>query len=203
MCPSSERRQKPDSLAVHDRSVSLNVREGRIRQTCKFYRPVSTRDRVEKWLSGLVAPSSRERGKRFIIIENSALLTAPKKKKEAADQVYIPERSCGGCGRMTHTQKTQLVRRKSLWNHLLTNKKKKKKKRSGWFADRKDSSSVIPCRPVDGRQTCRPRIKIDCHGRVVQDAWSTKRDHFDGPGPGPADRYVSCPFHGSGTTEMV
>lgn len=89
---SSDARKGTDSLAVHDSLISSTVREERIRRVHEWYRLgrhvstsqlnaiESTMGSVEDWLTGLVAPSSHEQGKRSIIVGKVAFLTGTKTK---------------------------------------------------------------------------------------------------------------------------
>lgn len=90
--PSAEK--GTDYLAVHDRSIPSTVRERGIRQVHERYRLArhvstsklnaieSTKGKVEKWLTGIIAPSSHEQGKRSIITGNEDLLTGTKTKPQ-------------------------------------------------------------------------------------------------------------------------
>lgn len=90
----SRAEKNTDSLTVHDRSISFDVRQERISHVHQWYRLArhvstsqsnavgSTKGSVEHWLAGLEAPDSQGPGKQSTIIGKGDLLKGTKMKQQ-------------------------------------------------------------------------------------------------------------------------
>lgn len=91
--PAHQQRKKTDFLTVHDRSITFNVRQERVGQVHQWYS-----------LARHVATSQAD-------LRRSTRSKAPDSPgPDEAAQGYIPECCCHGCGMITHTQKTEVIR---------------------------------------------------------------------------------------------